>query len=161
MVSGASSGPPSIHLDLQPDARVLGFTLAVALLTTIFFALIPSLNSTRLDLTPVLKSTPTGTSSESSHRRFPAGKILVVTQIAVSVILLVSAGLFVRSLSRLGQVNLGYNRENLLIFRVDAAPEGYKGGAIPRFQLDLLRRISAIPGLRLGIQPGEGNDIDH
>src|SRR5438094_2394313 len=90
MVSGASSGPPSIHLDLQPDARVLGFTLAVALLTTIFFALIPSLNSTRLDLTPVLKSTPTGTSSESSHRRFPAGKILVVTQIAVSVIVLVS-----------------------------------------------------------------------
>jgi len=106
------------------------------------------LNSTRLDLTPVLKSTPTGTSSESSHRRFPAGKILVVTQIAVSVILLVSAGLLVRSLSKLGQVNLGYNRENLLIFRVDAAPEGYKGGAIPRFQLDLLRRISAIPGLR-------------
>src|SRR5438445_943878 len=148
MVSGASSGPPSIHLDLQPDARVLGFTVGVALLTTILFALIPSLNSTRLDLTPVLKSTPTGTSSESSHRRFPAGKILVVKQIAVSVILLVSAGLFVRSLSKLGKVNLGYNRENLLIFRVDAAFGGYKGGAIPRFQLDLLRRISAIPGLR-------------
>jgi len=148
MVSGASSGPPSIHLDLQPDARVLGFTVGVALLTTILFALIPSLNSTRLDLTPVLKSAPTGMSSESSHRRFPAGRMLVVTQVAVSVILLVSAGLFVRSLSKLGQVNLGYNRENLLIFRVDAAPGGYKGGAIPRFQLDLLRRISAIPGLR-------------
>src|SRR5213080_2033145 len=148
MVSGTSSGPPSIHLDLQPDARVLGFTLGVTLLTTILFGLIPSLYSTRLDLTPVLKSTPTGTSSEVSHRRFSAGKILVVTQVAVSVILLVSAGLFVRSLSRLGKVNLGYNRENLLIFRVAAAPEGYKGGAIPRFQLDLLRRISAIPGLR-------------
>ncbi len=148
MVSGASSGPPSIHLDLQPDARVLGFTLGVALLTTIFFALIPSLYSTRLDLTPVLKSTPTGTSSESSHRRFPAGRILVVTQVVVSVILLVSAALFVRSLSKLGKVNLGYNREDLLIFRVDAGPGGYKGGAIPRFQLDLLRRISAIPGLR-------------
>ena len=148
MVSGASSGPPSIHLDLQPDARVLGFTLGVALLTTIFFALIPSLYSTRLDLTPVLKSTPTGTSSESSHRRVPAGRMLVVTQVVVSVILLVSAALFVRSLSKLGKVNLGYNREDLLIFRVDAGPGGYKGGAIPRFQLDLLRRISAIPGLR-------------
>jgi len=148
MVSGASSGPPSIHLDLQPDARVLGFTLAVALLTTILFALIPSLNSTRLDLTPALKSTPIDTSSESSHRRFPAGRMLVVIQAGVSVILLVSASLFVRSLSKLGKVNLGYNRENLLIFRVDAAFGGYKGGAIPRFQLDLLRRISAIPGLR-------------
>jgi len=148
MVSGTSSGPPSIHLDLQPDARVLGFTLGVTLLTTILFGLIPSLYSTRLDLTPVLKSTPTGTSSEVSHRRFPAGKILVVTQVAVSVILLVSAGLFVRSLSKLGEVKLGYNLENLILFRVDAAPGGCKGAAIPRFQLDLLARISAIPGLR-------------
>src|SRR6266566_1945499 len=148
MVSGASSGPPSIHLDLQPDMRVLGFTLGVTLLTTILFGLIPSLYSTRLDLTPVLKSTPTGASSEASHRRFPAGKILVVTQVAVSIILLVSAGLFVRSLSKLGEVKLGYNSENLILFRVDAAPGGYKGAAIPPFQLDLLARISAIPGLR-------------
>jgi predicted permease len=148
MVSGGASGPPSIHLDLQPDARVLGFTLGVTLLTTILFGLIPSLFSTRLDLTPVLRSTPTGAFSEASHRRFPAGKILVVTQVAVSVILLVSAGLFVRSLSKLGEVKLGYSRENLILFRVDAAPGGYKGAAIPRLQLDLLARISAIPGLR-------------
>jgi len=131
MVSGASSGPPSIHLDLQPDMRVLGFTLGVTLLTTILFGLIPSLYSTRLNLTPVLKSTPTGTSSEATHRRFPVGKILVVTQVAVSVILLVSAGLFVRSISKLGDVKLGYNLENLILFRVDGAPGGYKGAAIP------------------------------
>ena len=148
MVSGAASGPPSIHLDLQPDARLLGFTLGVTLLTTILFTLIPSLYSTRLDLTPVLKSTPTGAFSEASHRRFPAGKILVVTQVAVSVILLVSAGLFVRSLSKLSAVNLGYGRENLILFQVDAAPGGYKGAAIPHFQLNLLAKISAIPGLR-------------
>ncbi len=148
MVSGAASGPPSIHLDLQPDARVLGFTLGVTLLTTILFTLIPSLYSTRLDLTPVLKSTPTGAFSEASHRRFPAGKILVVIQVAVSVILLVSAGLFVRSLSKLSAVTLGYGRENLILFRVDAAPGGYKGAAIPHFQLNLLAKISAIPGLR-------------
>src|SRR5437660_1085631 len=131
IVSGASSGPPSIHLDLQPDMRVLGFTLGVTLLTTILFGLIPSLYSTRLNLTPVLKSTPTGTSSEATHRRFPVGKILVVTQVAVSVILLVSAGLFVRSISKLGDVKLGYNLENLILFRVDGAPGGYKGAAIP------------------------------
>ena len=148
MVSGTASGPPSMHLDLQSDARVLGFTLGVTLVTTILFALIPSWYSTRLDLTPVLKSTQSATSSQASHRRFPAGKILVVTQVAVSVILLVSAGLFVRSLSRLGEVELGYSRENLILFRVDAAPLGYRGAAIPRFQLDLLTRISPIPGLR-------------
>src|SRR6267378_3641547 len=104
MVSGGASGPPSVHLDLQPDAQVLGFTLGVTVITTILFALIPALHSTRLDLTPVLKSTPTGTSSEAPHGRFPTRKILVVTQVAVSVILLVSAGLFVRSLSKLGEV---------------------------------------------------------
>src|SRR2546430_6386123 len=148
MVSGALSSPRSMDLHLQPDARMLGFILGMTLLTTILFGLIPSWYSTRLDLTPVLKSTPTGASSEASHRRFPAGKILIVTQVAVSVILLVSAGLFVRSLSKLGEVKLGYSRENLILFRVDAAPGGCKGAAIPRFQLDLLARISAIPGLR-------------
>jgi len=148
MVSGTSSGPPSIHLNLTPDARMLGFTLGVTLFTTILFGLIPSLYSTRLDLTPILKSTPTGTSSETSHRRFPVGKTLVVTQVAVSVILLVSAGLFVRSLSKLSAVSLGYNRENLMLFRIDGAAGGYKGAAIPRFHLDLLEKISAIPGLR-------------
>src|ERR1700730_10049436 len=148
MVSGAASGLPSIHLELQPDSRVLGFTLGVTLLTTILFALIPSLYSTRLDLTPVLKSTPTGAFSGASHRHFPAGKILVVIQVAVSVILLVSAGLFVRSLSKLSEVKLGYNRENLILFRVDAAPGGYKGASIPLFQLNLLAKLSTIPGVR-------------
>ncbi len=143
-----SDGPRSMDLHLQPDARMLGFTLGVTLLTTILFGLIPSWYSTRLDLTPVLKATPIGASSEPSLRRFPAGKILIVTQVAVSVILLVSAALFVRSLSKLGEVKLGYSRENLILFRVDSAPGGYRGAAIPRFQLDLLARISAIPGLR-------------
>jgi len=148
MVSGGSSRSPAVDLNLQIDWRILAFTLGVTLLTTILFGLIPSLYSTRLNLTPVLRSTPSGASSDGSLRRFPAGKILVVTQVAVSVVLLVSAGLFVRSLSKLGEVKLGYNRENLILFGVDTAPLGYKGDAIPRFELDLLARISAIPGLR-------------
>ena len=156
MVSGAESSAPGIGLNLQPDARVLGFTVGVTLVTTILFGLIPSLYSTRLKLTPILKSAPTGASSEAPHRRFTAGKILVVTQVAVSVILLVAAGLFVRSLSKLGEVNLGYSGENLLLFRVDASPGGYKGAAIPRFQLDLLARISVIPGLRAATASKDG-----
>ena len=148
MVSGSSSASPAADLNLQIDWRILVFTLGVTLLTTILFGLIPSLYSTRLNLTPVLRSTPSGASSDGSLRRFPAGKILVVTQVAVSVVLLVSAGLFVRSLTKLGEVKLGYDRENLILFYVDASPTGYKGDAIPRFQLDLLARISEIPGLR-------------
>jgi predicted permease len=147
MVSGGAT-PQAVQLNLQPDAHVLGFTLGVTVLTAILFGLIPSLYVTRLNLSPVLKSTILGLTGDSSQRRLPVGKILVVAQVAISVILLVSAGLFVRSLSKLGEVNLGYSRENLILFRVDAAPGGYKGAAIPRFQLDLLARISALPGLR-------------
>jgi predicted permease len=147
MVAGAT-GPSSIQLDLQPDARVLAFTLGVALLTAILFGLLPALLSTRLDLSPALKSTTSKLTGYSASRRIPIGKILVIAQVAVSLILLVAAGLFVRSLSRLNHAYLGYERENLLLFRVDAAAAGFKGPAATRLYQELLERISAIPGLR-------------
>jgi predicted permease len=146
MVAGAA-GSTSIQLDLQPDARVLAFTLGITFLTAILFGLLPALLSTRLDLSPTLKST-TSKLTYSASRRIPIGKILVVAQVAVSLSLLVAAGLFVRSLSRLNHVYLGYQRENLLLFRVDAAPAGFKGPAATRLYQELLERISAIPGLR-------------
>jgi predicted permease len=147
MVAGAS-GPSSIQLDLQPDARALAFTLGVALLTAILFGLLPALLSTRLDLSPALKSTTSKFTGYSASRRIPIGKILVIAQVAVSLTLLVAAGLFVRSLSRLNHASLGYERENLLLFRVDAAAAGFKGPAATRVYQDLLERISGIPGLR-------------
>ncbi len=147
MVSGAA-GAGAVQLNLQPDARVLGFTLGVTAMTAILFGLIPALYVTRLDLSPVLKSTTLGITGESVQRRLPVGKMLVVAQVAVSLILLVAAGLFVRSLSKLSEVNLGYNRENLLLFRVNPAAGGYKGAATTRLYQELLERIAAIPGLR-------------
>ena len=145
MVSGASN---EVQLNLVPDARILGFTLCVTIVTAILFGLIPSLHVTRMDLSPLLKSTGMGVGGDSSPRRWPIGKILVVAQVAVSLILLVAAGLFVRSLARLSEVNLGYNRENLLLFRVNAAAGGYKGPAATQLYQELLEKISAIPGLR-------------
>jgi predicted permease len=147
MVSGTTT-PAAVQLNLQPDARVLGFTLGVTLLTAILFGLIPSLYVTRLDLSPVLKSATLRISGESVSRRLPVGKSLVVVQVAVSLILLVAAGVFVRSLSRLSEVNLGYRSENLLLFRVDASAGGYKGAAATRLYQDLLDKFAAIPGLR-------------
>ena len=145
MVSGASN---DVQLNLVPDARILGFTLCVTIVTAILFGLIPSLHVTRMDLSPLLKSAGMGVGGDSSPRRWPIGKILVVAQVAVSLILLVAAGLFVRSLARLSEVNLGYNRENLLLFRVNAAAGGYKGPAATQLYQELLEKISAIPGLR-------------
>ncbi|HEX9234135.1 MAG TPA: ABC transporter permease [Candidatus Acidoferrum sp.] len=148
MVSQAATRPGAIQLHLIPDLRVLGFTLGVTALTTILFGLIPSLHVTRPNLSPVLKSASVGVTGEPVERQLPLGKMLVVIQVAISLVLLVAAGLFVHSLSKLSQVNLGYNRENLLLFQVNATAGGYKGPAATRMYQQLLERISAIPGLR-------------
>jgi predicted permease len=156
MVSGVSTGPESVELGLQADARILGFTVVVAVLTAILFGLAPALRATRLDLSPVLKSTSVGTAGGLVHRRLPAGKLLVIAQVAVSLVLLVAAGLFVHSLARLSEVNLGYNREKLLLFRVDASPSGYKGVRILRLHQSLLEKFSAIPGVRTATLSSNG-----
>ncbi|HLY62891.1 MAG TPA: ABC transporter permease [Terriglobia bacterium] len=147
MVSRASFESGVIQISLRPDARVLGFTLAVAVLTAILFGLIPALHATRQEVSATLKS-PTGLAGEGVGG-FSAGKVLVIAQVAVSLILLVVAGLFVHSLSKLGEVSLGYNRENMLVFRVDSALAGEKGPEVIRFYQDLLAKFSAIPGVRV------------
>lgn len=127
---------------------MLGFTLGLTLLTAILFGLIPTLHVTRMNMSPLLKSTGLGGLGESGLRRLPVGKLLVITQVAVSLILLVAAGLSVRSLGELSKVNLGYSRENLLLFRVDAAAGGFKTPASTQLFQQLLEKIAAIPGLR-------------
>jgi putative ABC transport system permease protein len=147
MVQGVANGPAAIQLNLQPDARVLGFTLVVTVLTAVLFGLFPSLQVTRIELSPTMKSSRSVAGRESG-RRLPLSKALVVAQVTFSLVLLVAAGLFVHSLAKLGRVHLGYNRENLLLFRVNAAAGGYKGAATTRLYQDVLARISVIPGLR-------------
>jgi predicted permease len=148
MVQGVANGPAAIQLRLQPDARILGFTLLVSMLTAVLFGLFPSLKVTRVELSPSMRSGGSVSGRESPVRRLPLSKALVIAQVTFSLVLLVAAGLFVHSLAKLTRVNLGYNRENLLLFRVNAAAGGYKGAATTRLYQDVLARISAIPGLR-------------
>ena len=148
LVAGVASGPSAIELNLRPDARILGFTLLVTLATAFLFGLFPSLQATRLDLSPTMKSSGPRGGGESFGRRWSWSKALVVAQVTFSLVLLVAAGLFVHSLTKLSQANLGYNRENLLLFRINATAGGFKGEASTRLYQDLLARISAIPGLR-------------
>jgi len=144
-----SSGMPgAIQLTLATDARTLGFTMLVAMLTTVLFGVIPALRATSLQVSPVLKSALSARTGGASHHFLSTGRVLVVAQVAISMILLVAAGLFLHSLARLGEVSLGYNRDRLLLFRLDTAPAGYKGAATIRLEQDLLARISSIPGVR-------------
>jgi len=155
MVSRVSAGRQAIDINLRPDLRILGFTLAVAELSAILFGLIPALRATRLDLSPILKSTANGT-GEPGSRRLTTGKVLVVAQVAISLILLVAAGLFVHSLSKLGEVKLGYKPESLLLFQVDGTAGGYQGPANLRFQQELLEKFSAVPGVGAATLSSDG-----
>ena len=138
------SGRGQLQAHLEMDWRVFGFTAAVALLTGLLFGLAPALSATRVELTPMLKENARG--ARGSLSRF--GKSLVVAQVAVSLLLLVGAGLFIRTLYNLQSVELGFNPENLLLFRVDPRANGYKGEEVGRLYEQMVERFEAVPGVR-------------
>ena len=148
LVAYMSAGQTPIVLSLNPDLRVLSFTAAVSVLTGILFGLTPALRATRIDLTPSLK-----TVGRSVRGGLRSGKILCVTQVALSLILLIGAGLFVRSLQKLNGQDSGVDRDRVLIVRVE--PRGSDQRNIPgtsprldRTYRELLARVSAIGGVR-------------
>jgi predicted permease len=119
------------------------------LFTGILFGLIPALRATRLDLNLVLRGAARNISgADRGGRRLPMGKVLVGTQVAISLLLLVTAGLFVRSLRKLTEVPLGYNAEHLLLFGMNPLSDGYQQAAIPPLFDQLLAKIRTIPGVR-------------
>ncbi|MGH9430507.1 MAG: ADOP family duplicated permease [Terriglobia bacterium] len=146
-----SGGRNHVILHVSPNLRVLGFTAAVSVLTGILFGLAPALRGTRLDLTPALKEGAgkmVRRAGQARGLRLGLGKALVVAQVAMSLMLLIGAGLFVRTLTNLENENVGFDRRNLLLFGVAPTQAGYKGERLARFYDDLQRRIEAIPGVR-------------
>jgi predicted permease len=138
-------GGAQLALDLKLDFRVLGFTTAVSLLTGLLFGLAPAFTATRIDLAPTLKE---NARNSSSGARSPLSKALVTVQVALSLVLLIGAGLFTRTLHNLQTLEVGFNRENLLTFGLDPARNRYPSAQIgPLFQR-LLERFEAIPGVR-------------
>ncbi len=146
-----ASGHDNFSLGAELDWRVLLFTLLVALATGFLFELAPAIQATKVDITPALKETRAG-NPQARRRRFgiPFGlsHVLVVTQIAISLLLVAAAGLFVRTLANLHSVNLGFNRENVLLFGVNGDLAGYKDAALKNFYSELHRRFISIPGVR-------------
>jgi predicted permease len=145
IVALMSAGQDPIFLDLHPDPRVLGFTAAIALLATMLFGLAPALRGTRLDLTPALKESAGSLGSKRSRQGL--GKGLVVSQVALSLLLLFGAGLFVRTLENLENLDPGFDRKGVLLFDLDPTKSGYKGPAVSTLYKQLLEHIDAIPGV--------------
>src|SRR5262249_36810386 len=130
-------------VDLSLNWRVLAFTLSVSLLTGALFGLAPAWRATRPDLATALKQ-----SRRTAGAVSRLSKGLIVAQVALSLLLLVGAGLFIRTLYNLQRVNLGFNQENLLLFRLQPEQGGYKDERLLQFYQQLFARLDNLPGVR-------------
>ena len=136
----------SVVLDVTPDGRVLAFTILVATVSALLFGVTPALGATRIDLTPALRSGYRGARGPSG-RGF--GRAIVAVQVALSLLLLVGAGLFSRSLHHLRTIDPGFRRDGLLLIQVNPRRSGYRNERLRDLYATLHQRLSAIPGVQL------------
>ena len=144
LVAMVASDTQGITVRLDPDWRILGFTAGIAVTSGLLFGLVPALRGARAELQHGLKES----SARTSGSRTRAAKVLVGVQIAVSLVLLVGCGLFLRTLYNLQTVTLGYDPTGLVMVRVDPVAAGYRGDDISRAIIELMHRLEAIPGVK-------------
>jgi predicted permease len=132
-------------LNLPLDGRVFGFTLAVTVGAALLFGLAPALRATRINLTAEFQG---GVRQLGAGARSRLSQALMVVQIALSLVLLVSTGLFVRTLRNLQNVDPGFNHRQLALFRIDAVSAGYAQEQFAALQARLQTRLESIPGVR-------------
>jgi predicted permease len=169
--------PFSLALDLQIDGRVLVFALLLSLASAVAFGLLPALGASRTDPMPALKA---GGGEASRRRRVAVRDLLVVAQVAGSLVLLVGAGLCLRSLSHAQAIDPGFDPDRALVFSLDLAAQGYDPGRGAALYSALQERLDATPGVAsasfatylpltlggsrrfvrvVGYEPGPGEDM--
>ena len=143
LVRYISTAHDHVFLDLSLDFRVLGFTAAIAVLTGILFGVLPAFRSTRVSLTGAMK----GRGDNERHARFRAGKWIVATQVALSLVLLVAAGLFLRSFAKLVTLDIGFDRNNVLLVNVNLEAAKVPPEQRPAIYDQIETRLRALPGV--------------
>ncbi|HXD33038.1 MAG TPA: ABC transporter permease [Pyrinomonadaceae bacterium] len=151
----------TVTLQNRIDLRVFGFALALSLVTGLVFGLAPALDASKLDLVPSLKLE---SHTSRLERRFNLRSLLVVTQVALSFMLLIGAGLFVRTLRSIQTINVGYQRGNVLVASLDPSLHGYDRAKGQQLYSALLERVRAIPGvsavsLAATVSPNPGGSL--
>ena len=145
LVSFLNTQVRSVALDLGLDWRVLGFTAAVAILTCLLFGLMPALKATA---TPPIVAMKTGSRGLTGGReRFSLRRMLVIAQVALSMVLLVGAFLFVRSFQNLVNLNAGFQQAGILTAELDFTPLNVPQEERNRFKKDMVERLQALPGV--------------
>ena len=147
-------GSPALR-SLGVDARVLGYTAALSLVTSLIFGLAPALQASKTDLTDALKEGGRGGAGGPWRARLRGG--VIVAEVALAVVLLAGAGLMIRTLQQLGNVPLGFDPENVLAVNVDLPEAKYEGPErIAEFYRRALERVAALPGVE---QVGARNSL--
>ncbi|MDQ6651490.1 MAG: ABC transporter permease, partial [Acidobacteriota bacterium] len=153
--------PPAdvpIALDLSVDVRVLFFTLLISLVTGVFFGLAPALQASKLDVLTALKNETAGVSHRSRTRN-----AFVIAQIAISLLLLVTSGLFLRSLQNASRIDMGFQPESVETLTFDLRTQGYDETKGREFARQLMERVATLPGVRAAslarMVPLNGNNM--
>lgn len=133
------------ELRLRPDLHLFLFAASAIAITGVLFGLVPAIRSARSGLTAAMKE---GANSSQSGTRFRLGKALIAAQVALSLALLVGAGLFLQTLRNIKSIDPGFQRENVLIVDVDPSNLGYAGQRLRAFYDQLIERVRALPGVR-------------
>jgi predicted permease len=139
-----TSGSP-VEIDVSPDLAVLGFTTAISILTGVVAGLAPAIQASRPALVPALKTDTAGAAGSS---RALLRRLLVVSQVALSLLLVIGAALFARSLGNLERLDPGFRRERLAIAFVDPGRNGYKGQRLHDFFERLREGVERVPGVQ-------------
>ncbi|MDB4874862.1 MAG: permease [Gemmatimonadetes bacterium] len=145
-----ASGGSAIPLDLSLDLRVMAFTLVVSFFAVVLFGLAPAVRASRVELASTMRAgaqSVAGSALGNRGQRAPLGKLLIAGQVALSVVLLVGAAMLVRSLRNVQSVDVGLDRDHLLILGVDVNARGYSGARLSNLAHTLRDRIAVIPGV--------------
>ena len=142
----ASTGGTPVPLSLAPDAHVFLFSATIAVLTGIAFGLAPALQGTRIEPIHALKSSGRAISGIGS--RWSLKQTLVAMQVALSLVLLVGAGLFIRTLRNYSTVDPGFDRDHLVTVRIETHLVGYSKAQLATLFPEIIERVEAIPGVR-------------
>jgi predicted permease len=146
LVALMSSSSNPLTLDTGTDAKVLLFTFVASVLTGILFGLAPAFRITRIELASAMKDTAASVSDARDKHRL--GKSLIVAQVAASLVLLIGAGLFVRTLVNFEKRDYGFNQRHLLSFSLDPTRAGYHDARLISLYSELLDRVQALPGVK-------------
>jgi predicted permease len=138
-----ANGRENFTLRAELNWHVLAVAAGLSMLAGILFGLAPAIQSTRVNVMPALKSDL----RQSAGQAVPL-RLLMAAQLAIAMLVLVAAGLFIRTLSNLNSIQLGFNRENLLLFEVNARLAGHRGAELADFYRNLQRQFQGIPGVR-------------